>query len=71
MVTNLLLHEIGMRDAQNLEILESTKLQNTIVITKNSGSVDLALHLIAIQQISWITFGNARYQHLQQLLSVI
>lgn len=69
-VTAIALRDIGMRDAQDLEIFEAAKLQNVIVITKDSDFVDLVLRLGAPPQILCITCGNASNLHLQQLLSV-
>lgn len=68
-VTAVALRDIGLRDAQDSEIFEAARLQNAIVITKDSDFVDLVLRLGAPPQILWITCGNATNQHLQKLLS--
>ena len=68
LVTAIALCDIGLRDAQDLEIFEAAKLQNAIVMTKDSDFVDLVLRFGAPPQILWITCGNTTNQHLQRLL---
>ena len=70
MVEAIALRDIGLRDADDTEIFEQARLQNAIVITKDSDFVDLVLRLGTPPQILWITCGNASNQHLRELLSV-
>jgi len=68
-VNAIALRDIGLRDAQDDEIFKAARLENAVVITKDSDFVDLVLRLGAPPQILWITCGNATNQHLQKLLS--
>ncbi len=44
-VTALALRDIGLRDAEDLEIFEAAKSQNVILMTKDSDFVDLVQRL--------------------------
>ena len=68
-VTAVALRDIGLRDAQDDEIFKAAKLENAVVVTKDSDFVDLVLRLGAPPQILWITCGNASNQYLQKLFS--
>ena len=50
-ITAVALRDIGLRDAQDLEIFVAAQFQNVIVITKDSVFVDLAMRLGAPLQI--------------------
>ena len=66
-VTAVALRDIGLRDALDDEIFKAAKLENAVVVTKDSDFVDLVLRLGAPPQILWITCGNVTNQHLQKL----
>lgn len=68
-ITTLALRDIGLRDAEDLEIFEAAKAQGAIVITKDSDFVDLANRLGAPPQIIWLTCGNTSNARLREILS--
>ncbi|MDP1659398.1 MAG: DUF5615 family PIN-like protein [Methylotenera sp.] len=68
-VNAVALRDIGLRDAEDDEIFKVARLQNAVVITKDSDFVDLVLRLGAPPQILWITCGNVSNIHLRKLLS--
>ncbi|BAY23260.1 hypothetical protein NIES2100_30240 [Calothrix sp. NIES-2100] len=57
-VTAVALRDIGLRDAEDLEIFETAKSQGVILMTKDSDFVDLVTRLGSPPQIIWLTCGN-------------
>lgn len=68
-VTALALRDIGLRDAEDLEIFEAAKAQGVIFITKDSDFVDLIDRLGTPPQIIWLTCGNTSNARLREILS--
>ena len=64
------LRDIGLRDAEDLEIFESAKAQGVILMTKDSDFVDLVERLEAPPKIIWLTCGNTSNARLKEILSV-
>ena len=57
-VTALALRDLGLREAEDLEIFEAAKAQNVVMMTKDSDFVDLIDRLGSPPQIIWLTCGN-------------
>lgn len=69
-ITAIALRDIGLRDAEDLEIFEAAKTQGVIVLTKDSDFVDLANRFGVPPQIIWLTCGNTSNARLKQILNV-
>ena len=63
------LRDIGLRDAEDLEIFEAAKIQKAIVMTKDSDFVDLVERLGSPPQIIWLTCGNTSNDRLREILN--
>ena len=68
-VTAVALRDLGLRDAEDLEIFEAAKAQRVIFMTKDSDFVDLVERLEAPPQIIWLTCGNTSNARLREILS--
>jgi predicted nuclease of predicted toxin-antitoxin system len=68
-VTALSLRELGLRDAQDVEIFEAAKQPGLVIMTKDSDFVDLVCRLGVPPQILWLTCGNVTNRNLRQLLT--
>jgi len=68
-VEAIALRELGLRDAEDLEIFEAAKAQEATVMTKDSDFVDLVARLGAPPQIIWLTCGNTSNVRLREILS--
>lgn len=66
-ITALALRDVGLRDAEDLEIFEAAKAQEVIFITKDSDFVDLVERLGTPPQIIWLTCGNTSNSRLQEI----
>jgi predicted nuclease of predicted toxin-antitoxin system len=69
-VTAVSLREIGLRDAEDSEIFEESRIQRAIIMTKDSDFVDLVDRLGSPPQIIWLTCGNTSNARLREILSV-
>ncbi|WP_413467410.1 DUF5615 family PIN-like protein [Pleurocapsa sp. FMAR1] len=69
-ITALALRDIGLRDAEDLEIFAAAKAQEVIFLTKDSDFVDLVDRLDAPPKIIWLTCGNTSNARLKEILSV-
>ena len=63
------LRDLGLRDAEDTEIFDAAKVQQAIVMTKDSDFVDLVERLGSPPQIIWLTCGNTSNARLRQILS--
>ena len=63
------LRDLGLRDAEDTEIFEAAKVQQAIVMTKDSDFVDLIERLGSPPQIIWLTCGNTSNTRLRYILS--
>lgn len=68
-ITAISLKDLSLRDAKDIEIFESAKLANAVIMTKDSDFIDLVCRLGPPPQILWITCGNVTNLNLRQLLS--
>ncbi|TVQ22589.1 MAG: hypothetical protein EA367_03720 [Leptolyngbya sp. DLM2.Bin15] len=63
------LRDLGLRDAEDLEIFEAAKNHEAIVMTKDSDFVDLVERLGSPPQIIWLTCGNTSNARLREIMS--
>lgn len=63
------LREIGLRDAADLEIFQSAREANAIVITKDRDFVDLLDRFGPPPRILWLTCGNTSNERLREIFS--
>lgn len=63
------LRDLGLRDAQDLEIFEMAKTEGTVIITKDSDFIELVTRFGTPPQILWITCGNVTNRNLKKLLT--
>ena len=63
------LRDLSLRDAQDIEIFEAARVENAVVMTKDSDFIDLVCRLGTPPQIVWLTCGNVTNRNLQQLLT--
>jgi predicted nuclease of predicted toxin-antitoxin system len=68
-VNAISLRELGLRDAKDIEIFESAKQPNVVIMSKDSDFVDLVCRLGAPPQILWLTCGNVTNRNLRELLT--
>jgi predicted nuclease of predicted toxin-antitoxin system len=68
-ITALALRDVGLKDAEDVEIFEAAKAQGVILLTKDSDFVDLVERLGSPPQIIWLTCGNTSNARLQEILS--
>ncbi|MEA5419020.1 DUF5615 family PIN-like protein [Spirulina sp. CCNP1310] len=62
------LRDLGLRDAQDIEIFGAARDENVVIITKDSDFIDLVCRLGSPPQILWLTCGNVTNRNLRQLL---
>ncbi|MDI9640253.1 DUF5615 family PIN-like protein [Geitlerinema splendidum] len=62
------LRDLGLRDAQDIEIFAAARSENVVIITKDSDFIDLVCRLGSPPQILWLTCGNVTNRNLRQLL---
>lgn len=65
----LALRDVGLRDAEDLEIFEAAKAEGVIFMSKDGDFVDLVDRLGAPPQIIWLTCGNTSNARLREILS--
>jgi len=69
-VKALALRDLGLRDAEDVEIFEAAKAKGVILMTKDSDFVDLVERLGEPPRIIWLTCGNTSNARLRQILSL-
>lgn len=69
-MTAVAIRDVGLRDAEDLEIFEAAKAQGAIIITKDRDFVDLVDRYEPPPQIIWLTCGNTSNTRLREILSV-
>ena len=63
------LRDLGLRDAQDIEIFEAARVENIVVMTKDSDFIDLVCRLGSPPKILWLTCGNLTNRNLRKLLA--
>ncbi len=69
-VNAIALRDLGLRDAEDLEIFEAAKTQNAILMTKDRDFVELVDRLGIPPQIIWLTCGNTSNSRLREILQI-
>ncbi len=64
------LRDMGLRDAQDIEIFEAARVASAVIMTKDGDFVDLVCRLGTPPQILWLTCGNVTNRNLRQLLTI-
>ncbi|MFZ2961380.1 MAG: DUF5615 family PIN-like protein [Candidatus Ozemobacteraceae bacterium] len=60
------LRDIGLRDSKDKEIFDSAKLQDIVVISKDSDFLDLITRLGSPPRLLWVTCGNVTNRKLRE-----
>jgi predicted nuclease of predicted toxin-antitoxin system len=63
------LDDLGLRDAQDIEIFYAARDANAVIITKDRDFIDLVTRLGAPPQILWLTCGNITNRDLHRIFS--
>ncbi len=63
------LKDLGLRDADDLEIFDKAKTEGTVIVTKDSDFVELVTRFDVPPQILWITCGNVTNRNLKILFT--
>lgn len=63
------LRDLSLRDAQDMEIFKAARVENAVIMTKDSDFIDLVCRLGSPPQILWLTCGNVTNRNLRQLLT--
>jgi predicted nuclease of predicted toxin-antitoxin system len=63
------LRDLGLRDAEDLEIFQEAKNANAVVMTKDSDFVSLLDRLSSPPKVIWLTCGNTSNANLKIILS--
>ena len=61
--------DLGLRDAEDIEIFQAAKKANVIVMTKDRDFVDLLDRLGAPPKVIWITCGNTSNARIKEILT--
>jgi predicted nuclease of predicted toxin-antitoxin system len=65
----LALRDVGLRDAEDLDIFAAAKAQGVILMTKDSDFVDLVERLGPPPHIIWLTCENTSDARLREILN--
>lgn len=68
-VNAVAVRDVGLRDAEDVDIFQAAKAANAVVMTKDSDFVDLQDRLGVPPQIIWITCGNTSNARLKDILT--
>jgi len=63
--------DLGLRDANDKEIFQAARLENAVVMTKDSDFVLLLERLGPPPQVIWVTCGNSSNARLKEILTNI
>jgi len=66
-VSAIAVRDLGLRDAEDLEIFQAGKEANVVVMTKDKDFVDLLDRLGPPPQVIWLTCGNTSNAKLQNI----
>ncbi|MGC2602222.1 MAG: DUF5615 family PIN-like protein [Rhodomicrobium sp.] len=65
------LRDLGLRDAEDIEIFKAARLQNALLISKDGDFVDLVQRLGTPPQLVWVTCGNVINANLKEIFSAV
>lgn len=63
------LRDLSLRDAKDIDIFAAARIENAVILTKDSDFIDLVCRLGTPPQVVWLTCGNVTNRYLRQLLS--
>ncbi len=63
------IRDLGLRDAQDLEIFKTAQIPDTVIITKDSDFIELVMRFGIPPQILWVTCGNVTNRNLRKLFT--
>jgi predicted nuclease of predicted toxin-antitoxin system len=63
--------DLGLRDAKDKDIFQAARLENAVVMTKDSDFVLLLERLGPPPQVIWVTCGNSSNARLKEILTDI
>lgn len=63
--------DLGLKDAKDKEIFQAARLENAVVMTKDSDFVLLVENLGPPPQVIWVTCGNSSNARLKEILTNI
>lgn len=61
--------DLGLRDAEDVEIFEAAREAHAVVMTKGRDFVDLLDRLGPPPQVIWVTVGNTSNARMREILS--
>lgn len=65
------LRDLQLRDARDKEIFQSARLENAVLMTKDSDFVLLLERMGPPPQVIWVTCGNTSNERLKQILTAL
>ena len=68
-VSAVAIRDLGLRDAEDEEIFQAARRENTIVMTKDGDFVLLLDRLGPPPQVIWVTCGNTSNARLKEILT--
>lgn len=63
------LRELGMRNADDIEVFEKARDEKVTIISKDSDFVELVQRLGPPPQLLWVTCGNVTNKHVRQIFT--
>jgi predicted nuclease of predicted toxin-antitoxin system len=63
------IRDLGLRDAEDLEIFEAAREAGVAVMSKDADFVELVRRHGPPPQVLWVTFGNTSNREIRRLLS--
>ena len=63
------IRDLGLRDAEDIEIFNAARNPGTVIVSKDSDFVELVTRLGPPPQILWLTCGNVTNRNLRLILS--
>jgi len=62
------LQDLSLRNAQDIDIFAAARIENAVIMPKDSDFIDMVCRLGTPPQILWLTCGNVTNRNLRQLL---
>lgn len=62
------IRDLGLRDAEDIEIFNAARSPGTVIVSKDSDFVELVIRLGTPTQILWLTCGNVTNRKLRRIL---
>lgn len=68
-VTAMALRDLGLTDAEDIDIFNMAKREGIVIITKDSDFIELITRFGTPPQILWVTCGNVTNRNLKQIFT--